>query len=153
METAMNYLPTQDPKLRSIATPNHPPSPPPQTRSHALIFTFLLVFLPKQQSIFEFIKANLTPVFYLSVKNTPPPLTSPLSPRTPALKAGQGRSHCTFQLPGTLVEEKAIQKADSTIKAIWKLLLYYALLRIRLLERTLSKSSQCSRKLWRFDHD
>ena len=48
----------------------------------------------------------------------PSPSTSPLSSPTPDLKAGQGRSHCTFQLPGTLVEEKAIQKADSTIKTI-----------------------------------
>ena len=97
--------------------------------------------------------ANLTPIFYLSAHDTLPPSTSPLSPSTPDLKAGQGTSHCSFQLPGTLVEEKEIQKADSTIKAIWKLLLYYALLWIGLLERTLSKLSQCSMKLWRFDHD
>ena len=62
--------------------------------------------------------ANFTPIFYLSVHDTPPPSTSPLSPPTPAIKAGQGRSHCTFQLPGALVEEKAIQKGDSTIKTI-----------------------------------
>ena len=37
---------------------------------------------------------------------------------TPVLRAGQGTSHCSFQLPGALVEEKAIRKADSTIKAI-----------------------------------
>ena len=82
------------------------------------------MFAPKEQSIFEFIKhhlngdENLTPIFYLPVHDTSPPSTSPLSPPTPDLKAGQGTSHCSFQLPGALVEEKAIQKVDSTIKTI-----------------------------------
>ena len=38
---------TREAKLCSIATSNHPPTFPPQTRPHALIFTYLLVFVPK----------------------------------------------------------------------------------------------------------
>ena len=43
-----DFLVTREPKSCSIATPNHPPTPPPpQTCLHTLIFTNLLVFAPK----------------------------------------------------------------------------------------------------------
>ena len=125
-----DFLVTREAKLRSIATPNQPPppthpppppAPPPPNMStypHIIYLSFGVCSKVEEHFWVYKILSQWWANFYLPVHDTPPPSTSPLSPPTPDLKAGQGRSHYTFQLPGTLVEEKAIQKVDSTIKAI-----------------------------------
>ena len=107
--------------LQPLAT--HLPSPPPNMSTYPRIHLSNGVCSKVAQHFWVYKPpsqwwANLTPIFYLPVYDTSPPSSSPLSPPTPALKAGQGTSHCSFQLPSALVEEKAIQEADSTIKAI-----------------------------------
>ena len=113
-----DFLVTREARLCSIATPN--PPPPPNMSTYPLIYLSFGVCSKVEEHFWVYkILYQWWANFYLPVHDTPPLSTSPLSPPTPALKAGQGRSHCRFQLPGALVEEKAIQKADSTIKAIY----------------------------------